>query len=49
MPHPGSAQAVIAKLAERGQTLAVAESLTGGALAAHLVSVPGPRKCSWGV
>ena len=44
MPHPGSAQAVITELADRGQTLAVAESLTGGALAAHLVAVPGASK-----
>ena len=41
MPHPGSAPAVIAELFKRGQTLAVAESLTGGALAAALVEVPG--------
>ena len=41
MPHPGSAQEVIAELVKRGQTLAVAESLTGGALAAQLVGVPG--------
>ena len=41
MPHPGSAQAVIAALAQRGDTLAVAESLTGGALAAAVVGVPG--------
>lgn len=36
-----SASAVLAALVERGWTLGVAESLTGGALAAELVSVPG--------
>lgn len=41
MPHPGSAQAVITELVKRGQTLAVAESLSGGALTAALVGVPG--------
>lgn len=35
------AAAIIATLAERGQTIAVAESLTGGLLIAELVSVPG--------
>jgi len=44
MPHPGSAQAVITELAHRGETLAVAESLTGGALASHLVAVAGASK-----
>jgi nicotinamide-nucleotide amidase len=32
---------LVAALAERGETLAVAESLTGGALAAAVVDVPG--------
>jgi nicotinamide-nucleotide amidase len=32
---------VLARLGERGETLAVAESLTGGLLAASLVGVPG--------
>jgi nicotinamide-nucleotide amidase len=32
---------VVARLTERGQTLAVAESLTGGLLAAAVVDVPG--------
>ena len=36
-----SAQAVLATLRDRGQTLAVAESLTGGLLAATIVDVPG--------
>ena len=35
------AAAVLAALSGRGQTLAVAESLTGGLLAATLVDVPG--------
>lgn len=35
------AAAVIAALVREGRTLAVAESLTGGALSAELVSVPG--------
>jgi nicotinamide-nucleotide amidase len=35
------AAAVLAALGRRGQTLAVAESLTGGLLAATLVDVPG--------
>jgi len=39
-PEPLAAQ-VIAALAARGQTLAVAESLTGGLVAAALTSVPG--------
>jgi nicotinamide-nucleotide amidase len=36
-----SAGEVVRRLAERGQTLAVAESLTGGLLAATVVDVPG--------
>lgn len=36
-----SAQQVIAELAGRGLTVAVAESLTGGALTSYLVAVPG--------
>jgi nicotinamide-nucleotide amidase len=35
------ADAIIAALTQRGLTLAVAESLTGGAVSAELVSVPG--------
>jgi len=36
-----SAELVIAGLARAGLTVAVAESLTGGALTSHLVGVPG--------
>src|SRR5919199_1679087 len=44
-PHgsasPGGAAEVLGLLAARGETLAVAESLTGGLLAATIVEVPG--------
>lgn len=36
-----SAESTVRGLAQAGLTIAVAESLTGGALAAHLVAVPG--------
>ena len=39
-----TAEALIAALRRRGETLAVAESLTGGLLAATLVDVPGASR-----
>lgn len=41
MTGPGPARRVVRLLAGRGQTVAVAESLTGGLLAAALVEIPG--------
>jgi nicotinamide-nucleotide amidase len=40
-PGPGLSSEVIGLLAARGQTLAVAESLTGGLVAAALTGIPG--------
>jgi nicotinamide-nucleotide amidase len=39
-----TAKSVLAQLRRRGETLAVAESLTGGLLSATLVNVPGASK-----
>lgn len=39
--EPAPAARVVARLVEAGQTLAVAESLTGGMLTARIVDVPG--------
>lgn len=41
MPRVGSADAVLQALVQRGATLAVAESLTGGELCARLIDIPG--------
>jgi nicotinamide-nucleotide amidase len=41
---PVTAARIVAALGERGETLAVAESLTGGLLAATIVDVPGASK-----
>ena len=44
MPEPRRTIDVIATLTQRGHTLAVAESLTGGLLTAELTSIPGASR-----
>ena len=41
MPSKGDAQWIVSELARRGDTLATAESLTAGLVAARIVDVPG--------
>jgi nicotinamide-nucleotide amidase len=41
MPSKGDVQWIVAELARRGDSLATAESLTGGLVAAKIVDVPG--------
>jgi nicotinamide-nucleotide amidase len=41
MPSKGDAAWIVSELARRGDTLATAESLTGGLVAARIVDVPG--------
>lgn len=44
MPGKGDAAWIVSELARRGDSLATAESLTGGLLAAKIVDVPGASK-----
>ncbi len=41
LPEPGFAPSLVALLAQRGERITVAESCTGGAIAAQLTAVPG--------
>jgi len=43
-----AAAQLVSALRERGWTLGVAESLTGGAVASEIVSVPGASSALWG-
>jgi PncC family amidohydrolase len=48
-PHAGELPArLIRRLVERGETLAVAESCTGGGLGHAITAVPGASGCFWG-
>lgn len=44
MPSRGDAAWIVSELRKRGETLATAESLTGGLVSAQLVDIPGASK-----